>query len=76
MTQVNIHKGKKKTHGHGKLTWGCQGGKGGSGMDWEYGVSRCKLLHLEWISKQETLSSLYWWNMMDDNMKKRMYLYV
>ena len=21
-----------------------------SGMDWEFGVSRCKLLHLEWIS--------------------------
>ena len=23
---------------------------GGSGMDWEFGVSRYKLLHLEWIS--------------------------
>ena len=21
-----------------------------SGMDWEFGVNRCKLLHLEWIS--------------------------
>ena len=20
-------------------------------MDWEFGVSRCKLLHLEWINK-------------------------
>ena len=24
-------------------------GKGGSGMDWEFGVNRCKLLPLEWI---------------------------
>ena len=24
--------------------------KGGVGMDWEFGVSRCKPLHLEWIS--------------------------
>ena len=24
----------------------------GSGMDWEFGVSRCKLLHLEWISSE------------------------
>ena len=23
---------------------------GGSGMDWEFAVRRCKLLHLEWIS--------------------------
>ena len=23
---------------------------GGSGMDWEFGVSRYKLLHLEWIN--------------------------
>ena len=22
---------------------------GGRGMDWEFGVGRCKLLHLEWI---------------------------
>ena len=27
---------------------GCQGG--GSGMDWEFGVGRCK--HLEWISNE------------------------
>ena len=27
-----------------------KGKRGGSGMDREFGVSRCKLLHLEWIS--------------------------
>ena len=26
-----------------------RGGGGGSGMDWEFGVRRCELLHLEWI---------------------------
>jgi len=31
-------------------TCGCQGEEGESGMDGESGVSRCKLLHLEWIS--------------------------
>ena len=32
-------------------------GRGGSGMDRETGVSRCKLLHLEWISKEVLLYS-------------------
>ena len=29
-----------------------KGGGKGSGMDWEFGVNRCKLLHLEWISNE------------------------
>ena len=28
--------------------WNKRGG--GIGKDWEFGVNRCKLLHLEWIS--------------------------
>ena len=43
---------KKQTHGHREQTCGCQGRGGKSGMDWEFGVSRCKLLHLEWISNE------------------------
>ena len=45
------------THGHREQTWGCQGGRGGGGgeMDWEFGVSRCKLLHVEWISNEVLL---------------------
>ena len=39
-------------HGHGEQTCGCQGGGGGSGMDWEFGVSKCKLLPLETISNE------------------------
>ena len=33
---------RKETHGLGEQTYGCQGGGGGSGMDWEFGVNRCK----------------------------------
>ena len=32
-------------------------GRGGSGMDWESGVNRCKLLPLEWISNEILLCS-------------------
>ena len=58
------------------------GGGGGSGMDWEFGVSRHKLLHLEWKGKEVllhstgTISIHLLQNMIDDNMRKRMYIYV
>ena len=29
---------------------------GGSGMDWELGVNRCNLLHLEWMSNEVLLN--------------------
>ena len=47
-------------HRHGKKTCGCchgAGGRGGNRMDWEFEVSRCKLLHLEWISNEVLLHS-------------------
>ena len=34
-----------------------QGGGEGSGMDWEFVVSGCKLLHLEWINNEILLHS-------------------
>ena len=49
---MNLTMEKKQTHGHGEQTCGCRGGEEGSGMDWEFRVSRCKLLHLEWISNE------------------------
>ena len=45
MAQMNIS--TKQTHRHREQTYGCQGGGEGSGMDWEFMVSRCKRLHLE-----------------------------
>ena len=41
-------------HRHREQTCGCQGG---SVMDGEFGVGRCKLLHLEWISNGVLLCS-------------------
>ena len=48
---------RKENHGLAEQTCGCQGGGGGSGMDWESGVNRSKLLHLEWISNEILLYS-------------------
>ena len=48
---------RKENHGLGEETCGCQGGGGGSGTDWEFGVNRCKLLLLEWMSNEILLCS-------------------
>ena len=47
---MNLSAKQKKTHKHREQTCGCQGEEGESGIDWEFGVSRFKLLHLEWIN--------------------------
>ena len=63
MAQMNLCIKQKQTHKENRLAV-AKGAEGQSGMDWEFGVSRCKLLHLEWISNevlltaQETISSL------------------
>ena len=54
---MNLSTEKKKTHGHGEQTCGCQVGDEEGRTDWEFGVSRCKLLHLEWISNEILLYS-------------------
>ena len=52
----------------------------GNRMDWESGVNRCKLLPWEWISNEillystGDLSGHLWWSMMEDNVRKRMYI--
>ena len=53
----------------------------GSGMDWELGVNRCRLLPLEWISNEILLRSTgnYVWLLMmehDNVRKKNVHLYV
>ena len=53
MGQMNLP--TKLTHRHREQTCGCQGGGRGSGMDGEFGVGRCKLLHLEWINNEVLL---------------------
>ena len=45
-------------------TYGCKGREGMEGVEWEFGIHRCKLLHLEWINEvllcipQRTVSSI------------------
>ena len=48
---------RSETHAHGEQSCGCQGEGGGSGMDRELGVNRCKLLPLEWRSNEILLYS-------------------
>ena len=49
-------------------------------MDWEFGVSRCKLFHLEWISNEVLLYSTgnsipsLGTEMMEDSMRKIIYM--
>ena len=57
MTQINLSTEKKQTHGHGEQTCDCQGERGTSRMDWEFGVTRCKLSYLEWINNEVLLYS-------------------
>ena len=61
MTQMNISTKQKQHHRHREQTCGCQGGGlgggGGGGMDWEFGISRCKLLYIEWINNKVLLYS-------------------
>ena len=54
---MNLPTEKKQTHRHGQQACGYQEEGGGSGMDWETEVRRCKLLYLEWISNKALLYS-------------------
>ena len=79
---MNLSTRQKQIQGQGEQTCGCQGGGRGNGMDWEFGDSRCKLLHLEWIDNgvllysMRTVSNLLGQNTMENNIKKEcMYMY-
>ena len=37
--------------------WLPRGRRGGGGMDWEFGISRCKLLYIKWINNKILLYS-------------------
>ena len=57
MTQMNLSMKQKQTHRLREQICGCpwEGG-GGGGMDWEFGISRCKLLYV-WINNKVLLYS-------------------
>ena len=54
---MNLSMKKKQNHRHREQTCGCQGGGGGGGMEWEFGISRCKLLYREWMNNKVLLYS-------------------
>ena len=77
MAQMSLSTEKKQIHGLGEQTCGCWRGGRANGMDWEFGVNRCKLLHLEWISNEILLYSTG--NYMKDDRgscEKKKYMYV
>ena len=48
MAQMKLSTKHKQTHIEIRLVV-AKGERGGSSMDWKFGVSRCKPLRLEWI---------------------------
>ena len=57
MIQMNLSRKQKQTHRHREQTCGCQRVGGGGGIDWKFGISRCKLLSIEWINNKVPLYS-------------------
>ena len=47
----------KKENRHREQTCGCQGGGAWRRVDWEFGISRCKLLYIEWTNNKVLLYS-------------------
>ena len=48
---------QKQTHRHREQACDCQGAGVGGWMDWEFGISRCKLLYIDWIKNKVILYS-------------------
>ena len=71
---------QKQTHRHREQICGCQGG-GEGGKDWEFGISRCKLVHRGWIKNNVLLYITGNYiqysviNLMEKSMKKNIYIY-
>ena len=45
--------------------WGC----GAREEEWELGISRCKLVCIEWINSKGTIFNILWYIIMEKNMK-------
>ena len=43
---MNLSMKQKQTHKHREQTCGGQAGGGRGGMNWGFGISRCKLLYI------------------------------
>ena len=56
MVKINLSTKQRLTDIENRLVVAKGEGRG-SGMDWEFGVNRCKLLHWGWISNKVLLHS-------------------
>ena len=54
---MNLSTKQKQTHRHREHTYGGQGKGWGNGMNWEFGISRYKLLPIKWIDDKGLLYS-------------------
>ena len=57
MTQMNLSTKQKQTHRHREHICGCQGRGGWGRMNWEFQISRCKLLYIGWLNNKVLLYS-------------------
>ena len=60
---MNLSRKQKQIHRHREEIFGCQGegdtgGGGGEGKDWEFEVSRFKLVYIQWINNKVLLYSM------------------
>ena len=53
--QMNLFTKQKQTDMENRLVVAKEEGGGGERMDWEFGISRCKLLYIEWINNIPTV---------------------
>ena len=54
MTQMNLF--MKEKQNHGRREYVVAKGEGvRRGMDWEFGISRCKLVYIDWINNKVLL---------------------
>ena len=56
MTQMNLSMKQKQIYRHSRFVL-AKGSKGGGRKDWEFGVSRYKLVYTEWINNKVLLDS-------------------
>ena len=52
MKQMNISTKQKQTHKQRTDLWLPRGKRDKGGINWEFGVSRCKLLYREWVNNK------------------------
>ena len=79
---MNLSTKQKQTHRCREQTCGCQdvGGVVRGGKDWEFGISRGKLLYIGWINNKVLLYSTGNYiqypvtTIMEENMKKNIYV--